>query len=337
MPSDKPTDGINWYYILIAVFFIAMVYISSKYFHGSDYSSVGVTEAKEYKINSEKAALVKSIHVVAGQQVKAGDLLIELTSADLEIDMNRLSNRIGLLKAEQLTRSKLVEAEVAYVEADQGIPLEEVETEIEQLKSEIQLNTKLIKELAGNVDTTRWTEGENPLQVKLKSLNKQKIKHLQAIRIKKEDIRQEGSVDQQQLINQIKLLEQEFDVLRNEKSKLTKFAVADGVVQNVYIKPGEQVASFTPLLSITPVRPTTVIGYLAGKNNNTFSVGDSVTISMLGNKSIAVKGRVIGYGAVTELPEILQKSTAVKAFGRELFIEITAQNNFANGEKVLIR
>jgi HlyD family secretion protein len=46
---------------------------------------------------------------------------------------------------------------------------------------------------------------------------------------------------------------------------------------------------------------------------------------------------VIGYGSVAELPEILQKSTAVKAFGREIFIEIGLENNFANGEKVLIR
>jgi HlyD family secretion protein len=62
-----------------------------------------------------------------------------------------------------------------------------------------------------------------------------------------------------------------------------------------------------------------------------------VRVSAYGNGEIKIIGKVIGYGAVTELPEILQKSTAVKAFGREIFIEIPAQNNFANGEKVLIR
>jgi len=50
-----------------------------------------------------------------------------------------------------------------------------------------------------------------------------------------------------------------------------------------------------------------------------------------------VAGRVIGYGSVSELPEILQKSTAIKAFGQQVFIEIPGENAFFNGEKVLIR
>lgn len=337
MPNDKNTSGFNWFYILVALVFGGMIWISAKYFRGSDYSSIGITEVKEYKINSEKSALIKSVKVVPGQQVKAGDLLLDLTSAELEMDIEKISNRIALLKVEQQSKSKLIEAQVAYLEADQGISLEEIETEIAQTKSEIQLNKKLTKELATNSDTSIWNEADNPLQVKLNSLNKQKVKQQQAILIKKTDIRQEGFIDQQQLKNQINLLEQELDLLNSEKAKLDKLATADGVVKNIYVKPGEQVSSYTPLLSITPVSPTMVIGYLAGKNNSAYSVGDSVHVSAYGNGNIKLIGKVIGYGAVTELPEILQKSTAVKAFGREIFIEIPAPNNFANGEKVLIR
>lgn len=337
MPNDKHTSGINWFYGLIAVVFGVMIWISAKYFRGSDYSSIGITEVKEYKINSEKSALIKSVYVVPGQQVKAGEKLIDLTSAELEMNIEKTSNRITLLKAEQQSKAKLIQAQVDYLHADMGIPLEEIETEIEQTKSEIQLNKKLTKELAVNSDTSVWNETDNPLQVKLNSLEKQKAKHRQAMRIKETDIRQEGFIDQQQLNNQISLLEQELALLQTEKDKLIKYAATDGVVKSVFIKPGEQVNSYTPLLSITPVSPTMVTGYLAGKNNNAFTVGDSVRVSAYGNGSIKITGRVIGYGAVTELPDILQKSTAVKAFGREIFIEIPANNHFANGEKVLIR
>ena len=337
MANDKRTSGVNWFYGFIAITFIVMIWISGKYFRGSDYSSIGITEVKEYKINSEKSGLVKSVHVVPGQQVKAGQLLLDLTSAELEMDIEKITNRIVLLKSEQQSKAKLIQAQVDYLHADMGIPLEEIETEIDQTKSEIQLNKKLTKELATNSDTSVWNEKDNPLQVKLSSLQKQKNKHTQAIRIKETDIRQEGFIDQQQLNNQINLLEQELALLKTEQGKLVKYAAADGVVKSVYIKPGEQVSGFTPLLSITPVSPTTVIGYLAGKNTNAFAVGDSVRVSAYGNGSIRITGRVIGYGAVIELPDILQKSTAVKAFGREIFIEIPAQNGFANGEKVLIR
>ena len=337
MANDKRTSGVNWFYGFIAITFIVMIWISGKYFRGSDYSSIGITEVKEYKINSEKSGLVKSVHVVPGQQVKAGQLLLDLTSAELEMDIEKITNRIVLLKSEQQSKAKLIQAQVDYLHADMGIPLEEIETEIDQTKSEIQLNKKLTKELATNSDTSVWNEKDNPLQVKLSSLQKQKNKHTQAIRIKETDIRQEGFIDQQQLNNQINLLEQELALLKTEQGKLVKYAAADGVVKSVYIKPGEQVSGFTPLLSITPVSPTTVIGYLAGKNTNAFAVGDSVRVSAYGNGSIRITGRVIGYGEVIELPDILQKSTAVKAFGREIFIEIPAQNGFANGEKVLIR
>lgn len=337
MVNDRNTSGINWFYGLIAVAFVAMLWISATYFRGSDYSSIGITEVKEYKINSEKSALIKSVHVVPGQQVKAGELLLDLTSAELEMNIEKTSNRITLLKVEQKSKAKLIQAQVDYLHADLGIPVEEIDTEIEQTKSEIQLNKKLTKELATNSDTSVWNEVDNPLQVKLNSLKKQKAKHKQAMLIKETDIRQEGFIDQQQLNNQISLLEQELELLKTEKSKLVKYAAADGVVKSVYVKPGEQINSYTPLLSITPVSPTMVTGYLAGKNNNAFAVGDSVRVSAYGNGSIKITGKVIGYGAVTELPDILQKSTAVKAFGREIFIEIPPKNNFANGEKVLIR
>ena len=118
---------------------------------------------------------------------------------------------------------------------------------------------------------------------------------------------------------------------------MNKYAESDGVVENVYVKAGEQVAAFTPLLSVNPVRPSTVVGYLVGKKVSVPEIGSIVEISSYDKRSTSVKGKVIGFGSVTELPEILQKATAVKAFGREVFIEIGSDNNFANGEKVLIR
>lgn len=337
MPSDKHTSGINWFYGLIAVVFAGMIWISAKYFRGSDYSCIGITEVKEYKISSEKSAVVQSVKVVPGQQVKSGELLIDLSSAELQMEIEKITNRIVLLKAEQQSKARLIQAQVDYLHAEEGIPLEEIETEIAQTKSEIQLNKKLTKELASGSDTSVWNEADNPLRVKLSSLNKQKAKYKQAILIKETDIRQEGFIEQQQLTNQIKLLDQELSLLKTEQGNLVKRAAADGVVKSVYVKPGEQVSSYTALLSITPVHPTTVVGYLAGKNNSAFAVGDTVRVAAYGNSSIRTAGRVIGYGAVTELPAILQKSTAVTAFGREIFIEIPASNNFANGEKVLIR
>lgn len=325
----------NWFYGLIALLFFSMLYVSARFFKGSGNSSIGITIAKEHRINSEKPSLVKVVHASPGKQVKSGDILIELTSSALEMDIDKLTTRINLLKSEYQEKSKLMAAEIAYIKAQHGITVEEIDTDIEQIKSRQALNRQLTSEFATSGDTTSTIQ--NPQQAKLKSLEQQKQKHLRAMEIKIEDIKQESSSDQNSLTNQIRLLEHEHELLLEEQKKLNKYATADGVVENVFVKAGEQVAAFTPLLSVNPVRPSTVVGYLVGKKISVPEIGSTVEISAYDKRTTTVKGKVIGFGSVTELPEILQKATAVKAFGREVFIEIGPDNGFANGEKVLIR
>lgn len=324
---------VNWFYVLTGVLFAAMLFISARYFRGSGDAAIGLAETKEYKINSEKSAVVKSVKVVPGMQVKEGDLLVELNSQEMEIDIAKLNNRIAILKSERAEKAKLTEAQIAYIKAENSIVIEELDAEILQTSSELKLNENLTKEFVAATDK----EIESPLKIKINSLQQQKQKHLLAQEIKIQDIRQERITEQQQLENQITLLESELKLLQSEIGNLIKYSSAPGVIKNVYVKPGEQVSAYTQLLEINPLRPTTVVVYLIGKKADHFSIGASVSVSSYDQRRNTVTGKVIGYGSVMALPEILQKSTAVKAFGQEVFIEIPAENNLANGEKVLVR
>lgn len=323
----------NWFYLLVIILFGAMLWVSLQYFKGSRHSSLGVTQGKEYKINAGQPALVKAVKVISGQQVKAGDLLIELTSNTLEIDIDKLRNRIQAMKSEQIENAKLADSDIAYMRADQGVFIEKINTEIGQAESEVKLNRKLTKRFITTQDSV---VNDHPIEIKLEALKKQRARQQEAIAIKVKDILQKSESEQRLRTNQISLLERELELLMNEKNTLNKFAAADGQVGNVYVRPGEQVDAFTSLLSINPVHPTTVVGFLTGKKED-LPLGAKVMIQSYEHNSVAIDGKVIGYGAVTELPEILQKSTAVKSFGREIFIEISVRNNFSTGEKVLIR
>jgi multidrug resistance efflux pump len=324
---------VNWFYVLIGILFFAMLFISARYFRGSGDASIGLAQTKEYKINSEKSALIKSIKVVPGMQVKEGDLLIELTSQEMEIEITKLSNRIAILKSERAEKAKLTEAEIAYVKAENSIVIEELDAEILQTTSELKMNEDLTKEFV----SAEKKEVESPLLIKINSLKQQKQKHLLAQEIKIRDIQQERITDQHLLENQISLQESELKLLQSEINNLVKYASAPGVIKNIYVKPGEQVSAYTELLEINPVHPTTVVVYLIGKKANHYPIGATVSVASYDQLRNTVAGKVIGYGSVIELPEILQKSTAVKAFGQEVFIEIPADNNLANGEKVLVR
>jgi multidrug resistance efflux pump len=323
---------VNWYYIFILLMFAAMMALSLSYFKGSKYSTVGITHSREHKINAEKAALVKAVQVRSGQQVKAGDLLVELTSNELEIEIAKLVNQIEALKSEQIEKAKLAESEIAYIRADDGIRLEEINTDIAQAESELDLNQKLTR----NFLTSSDSGNVEPLKLKLNSLKKQKARQEDAIAIRVKDILQQRDTEQNLLRNKIQLLEKELALLTNERKTLNKYATGEVLVEIVYVRPGEQVDAFTALLSLNLLHPATVVGYIVG-TKETLPVGSEVDIQSYDHPALHAAGKVIGYGAVVGLPEILQKSTAVKAFGREVFIEIGPANGFATGEKVLIR
>jgi HlyD family secretion protein len=199
-------------------------------------------------------------------------------------------------------------------------------------EGELDLNKQLIKSFKLDKDSI----GTHPTELKINALKKQRAKHEETAAIRIEDVRHDIETDLRLLENEITLLEKELELFQQEKKKLSKYAQSQGVVNTVFVRAGEQVQAFTPLLSVNPLHPTTVVGYLVGRKVM-LPVGSQVVVSSYEHSSNRAEGKVIGYGSVVELPEILQKSTATKAFGREVFIEIPENNAFASGEKVVIR
>lgn len=324
---------INWFYIFIGVLFFVMLAISAKYFRSAVHSSVGIAYARAFNINTDRAAQVQRVLVVAGQQVKAGDVLVELTSSELDIELDKLQSRIITLQSERIEKAKLAQAEIAYVKAEQGVEIEKINSSIVQLESELELNKKLTAEFSNEKEQN---DSDNPIRKKIEALKLQRKRYEEAIAIKITDIRQEVATEEKLLDDQVRLLEREHGLMKTEQSNLRKVASVDGVVESVLVKEGEQVDAFTALLSVNPIHPTTVVGYVVGRKQ-VLPVGTEVTVRAQDNAEISATGKVIGYGSVVALPDILQKATAVTAFGREFFIEVPAQNGFANGERVLIR
>ena len=322
----------NWFYILVLILFVVMIFVSLRYFKGSRFTTVGITASREFKINAEKQALVTAINVVSGQQVKKGDLLVELSSAPLELEISKINNRINVLQSERDEKGKRVQSSIDLIQADHALAKERLQTQIVQLESESRLNRTLTKQFAKDTTALEPTTAD----LKLRSLRQQASREDETIHIKVKDILQQRDLEQQLMNNQIRLLQSELEMIHKEKAALSKYATADGVIGNIYVRQGEQVDAFTPLLSVDAVHPATVVAYQTGEKEN-LSVGTPVEIMPYARRQQVIAGKVIGFGAVVQLPEILQKATAVKAFGREVFIEIDENNGLATGEKVLVR
>jgi multidrug resistance efflux pump len=63
-------------------------------------SFMGIADSREISVNFEQAVLVKKIHVIAGQSVHKGDLIVELEQPDLAMKMHEVRAVLEKLKAE---------------------------------------------------------------------------------------------------------------------------------------------------------------------------------------------------------------------------------------------
>ncbi|MBO6536653.1 MAG: biotin/lipoyl-binding protein [Balneolaceae bacterium] len=325
---------INSFYLVIGITFVTLLTVNTRYFKGSN-AFLGVTYAKKYQINSEKPATVIETYIVPGQTVNIGDLLVELESPELELEIKKLEKEILNLQSEKVEKQKLLESKIELLKSEINLIRNEVKNEIERIDARIQLNESLTEGISNNRSTT--SDSLSELQLQKKSIQEKGTLEIESINIRMNDVLQDHEFDQSQVQATIELRQQELNWRLQEQEKLNKYAVFDGVIDNVNVKPGEQVEAYSSLLSINPVQPTTVIGYLVGSKDRSRSLGDVVTIQSMEQSNLSTQGTIIGFGSVTMLPQILQKSTAVNAFGLEVFIEVDAENPLPVGEKVMIK
>lgn len=326
----------NSFYIFIAVLFIGLLTINNRYFKGSS-SFLGVTYSKDYKVNAEKSAIIDLVNVVPGQTVQPGDLLVELTSQQLNLDIQKLKKEIELQKSEKLEKQKLLESEIQLLESEKRIIRNDIESEVSLIQNKIDLNRSITNELLKDRNVSMAKDSLTALNLKIRSIRERGLLEIEAVNIKELDLKQDHQFDQSQIQARIDLTQQELDWKLEEAERLNKYATFAGVIENVYVKEGEQIEAFTSVVSINPLHPTSAVGYLVGKKDRDKALGETVTIQALEHNELFSTGRIIGFGSVVELPAILQKSTSVQAFGLEVFIEIPEQNGLPVGEKIIIK
>ncbi len=327
---------LNSFYIVIFLLFGTLLGINSYFFKGST-SFLGITYSKQYKINAEKSAIILETHVVPGQTVEPGDLLIELESPELTLEIEKLKKEIQLLNSEKEEKSKLLSSKIQLLESEKTILRGEIDNEVRLLQNEIDLNTSLTGKILKNQNNAALNDTLTGLHLQIKSIKEKGFLKLKALDIRLLDIKQEFTFDQSQIQAKIELAQEELNWKHREEQRLDKYATFSGVIENVYVKPGEQIEAFTSVISINSKHPSSVVGYLVGKKDRDKKLGDQIIVRSLEHAQFEIPGNIIGFGSVVELPEILQKSTAVKAFGLEVFIEISENNQLAVGEKIIVK
>ena len=116
---------------------------------------VGIVGLRSQEITSSTSARVKKIHVISGQTVKTGDLLLELENPQMELELNRIAAELDYLLEQKEIFSTIVNTDKVEHSNIEG--LKKQLAILEKEKSELFIFSKF----DGKVESILKKEGEN--------------------------------------------------------------------------------------------------------------------------------------------------------------------------------
>lgn len=327
MPSRL--SGIVWVSVLAATGVVTVLMRADR----TDFR--GIAEDSKQSVSSASAVEIVELMVEPGQIVSVGDTLVRLRDHELSVriaeilhDIQDASGDARLNKAE--SQRRISELGAAY-QARKAEYLGEIRT----LQEQRERNRGLVSGFQAMGLQPPDSSGGEALQDRIQALEHQ-------IQVEEAGMRSqvallEGSKgDLSRLATtRNEAIRSELALLREEESRLTILALADGVVDSINFRVGEKVSPFAPILTISGHRPTLVRGYIHEKLPIHLVVGDSVDVSTVGMRTARLRGVVVGLGSrIMEFPLRLWKIPNFPLWGREVIVRIPADNPLLLGEMV---
>ncbi|MFT6780117.1 MAG: multidrug resistance efflux pump [Saprospiraceae bacterium] len=294
----------------------------------------GFAENKQTEISHNRNVLVSKIHVNNGQEIKAGDLLLEVIDEEIDFKIGKLEIERTAVDVNSESKIQEINNKINQIQTSRNAEIVELKSDIIELDREIALNKSLYE---GLKTIHNIKEYKSPDIVKLNYL-KESLSNVE-LALQRE-VR-----EQQQLLNRItqpgklksKSIIAELDHYKMIEEHLSIYAPFDGLVGTISCKEGENISSYSSLLDLYKHNPTQVKGFVHESMILEVAIGDKLEVASTLHPNIKVEGEVIGLGSrIVEIPERLRKMADFKTYGREIVIEIPADNRFLQKEKVLL-
>ncbi len=296
-------------------------------------SFYGIAENQDLDLSLEHPVLVQNIAVKEGQAVEVGQLLavlerkeIPFQEASLEQDRKQFLARKDELLARQTSKRKELEEEKAET-------LFQIENELKLLRTEQARNTTLLQDL-------KSTEGLTPAAVvnpEIEALEAERATLDDKYQILQQNLNREVQAELQLLATQLQQVTIDRQEIDRQSAELELRAPVSGVIGKVNFIAGEQVGSRETILNIYQRHPNQVTTYIPEGQLTDLPLGARLTISSLQTPDYQLQGTIISLGnKIRELPVRMRRDPAVQAWGREVLLEIIADNQLIQGERVLV-
>jgi multidrug resistance efflux pump len=323
----------NLLYLFWAIAFGVVFLIAQRLREQSGQQLFGIAETEGQLTKVEYPVFVQKCLIKVGQQVKKGDTLFVLFRTELDKRTTENLTELHQIEVERTTKNTILDKDIEVFNARQVAHISELQAQINVLRSEITIQNTLKQAIA---------EGTPPNN----NVKEQEIKGLEESIKQVEVQRQEQKklFDSQRLSTnsisaaRVQQIQNELNFITKEKAKLIVYASCDGFVEQVFVTMNELVSSYQDLVKINPYQPNKVTGFIHESLNIPYRLGDTVTISSFIRPTVRYKAQLVGVSPkLVELPFRLRRNSEVKAWGREVYINVPFKNDFFIGEKILIQ
>jgi multidrug resistance efflux pump len=294
----------------------------------------GFAETKETEINLDHPVEVNRLFVTPGQKVKKGELLAEVTHSTFGLKLNNISHSMDELRLEENIFKADIRSSISRLEAQKVAKESELNSQIRQLETEIEVNRSLLEGLK-SIDISEATV--NPRETKIASLREELELVVKPLEIQIARLNEELTSPNSPKRIQIRKLKEDQKFYTEEKDGLSIFAPKDGLIGNIYCKEKENISSFNTLISFYEENPTMVKGYVHENLILEVAVGDTIEAISTQHPEHKCQGVITGLGSrIVQIPERLSKNPDLKTYGREVLISIPPSNFFLQKEKVML-
>ena len=326
-------------YLLIGLWVILIVFLImvSSTFRNQKEAMIAVVESQVTAISFQKPVVILALPVVPGQEIKRGDTLLKVSRPDLTLDIEKKESELQRRRSEMLQRQQSFEGKSALVRIETDGKVKRLQTDLLELAAKSERHRAVSERLGANLqDSNRLSFNDTLTQVKIKSIEEQ-IRSTLSYAKKEIERLERGLMDELRIgATQEALMEKELLALNEEYKSLQKVAQFDGIVGPVNVQLDELVQPFTKVISLYEQHPSLIKAYMNEEISYEINPGDEVEVASE-NRSYRVKGVVLELGArVVSYPAKIEPLNTAKSYGQEIFISISDENDFLNGEKVFV-
>ncbi|MEZ4990310.1 MAG: hypothetical protein R2824_07855 [Saprospiraceae bacterium] len=326
--------SINLFYVAILVV-AALLWGVHRYYDQEVELFYGFAETKETEINFNYPVAVSEILVHPGQMVKAGTPLLQLQRIKSKETLEDQGFKMAELEAEEQAWIAEQENKIELLEKERALKLENLNGEIRKLEEQQQLQASLYEDLK-SIQPNQ--SSYQPVKTRLDNLQKEMELIKAGFDAEISGIREKIKLGRNPYRIAIDRLSAERDFERaNQLIDIELSAPQDGVIGNVHCKEAEHIPAYNTLVTFYEPNPTLVKGYVHEDLILEVALQDTFVVRSTKSDTIACYGVVSGLGSrIVEIPERMRKIPELKTYGREVLVNIPADNQFLQKEKVIL-